>query len=42
MRLQVEHCKKVIVACAVLHNMAIDQREPTPAGDDGLQRAIDT
>lgn len=41
MRLRRETCQKVIVACAVLHNMAIDMNEPPPPEDNDLDRVID-
>lgn len=34
LRLKTVNCQKVIVACAVLHNLAIDSREPGPAEEE--------
>lgn len=34
LRLKKENCQKVIIACAVLHNLAIDANEPEPPEDN--------
>lgn len=40
LRLKKENIQKVIVACAVLHNIAIEEREPEPLADERIDRVI--
>lgn len=40
MRLKIQTCQKVIVACAVLHNLAINRNEPSHEDDERIVRAI--
>lgn len=40
LRLKTVNCQKVIVACAVLHNLAIDSREPGPVEEENINDIV--
>ena len=40
LRCKIETSLVVIVACAVLHNFCIEQKDLLPPGDDELDRAV--